>query len=150
MIDIEKSKAICEAALSGPWEVLTSQNYPECARWDIRGLEIEEGHGLRYFICQGNYSEPIIPGDIGCEEQAATEKATMDFIAHARTALPLALTEIERLREALEKISNLSKDQKPPDFDEYDLGSEGRTALAVARAEYKAASIARKALGEST
>ncbi len=86
-IDIEKSKAICEAATWEPWVAKDVGGHwrIDCGDSDHDGFK--------------HHSE-----------------ANAKFIAHARTALPLALTEIEakdreieRLREALQRFVDTHK-----------------------------------------
>lgn len=74
MIDIEKARAIIAASTPGPWEAL---NKEDC--WRV--------YGSRYPIARVtlSYATP------------ATDALDAEFIAFARTALPEALDEIERI-----------------------------------------------------
>lgn len=97
--ELKKAKAICEAATEGKWEE----------------------HG--YLVTSSTYDEKGVITDITriCELPEDADKYELEdgiyncqFIAFARTALPAALDEIERLQkenaimsEALEKLSRL-------------------------------------------
>ena len=74
--DIEEAKRICEAATPGPWKKFTTQ-------------------------VRATYDQVIaiakMEGDMGFKEA----HANTEFIAYSRTALPAALSEIERLTDAL-------------------------------------------------
>lgn len=78
-VDIERLRALCNAATSGPWDVLNHQEHlgtdnDECAWWSVRAGEQE--------LIDVQWSK----------------RSNATFIAAARTALPEALDEIEALR----------------------------------------------------
>jgi len=83
--EIDESKAICEAATPGPWY---SEPYTERADgiWHGDGMACI---GLAYY---------------GVEQK--TPQANGIFIAHARTALPKALDEIEKLKGLLKRLEH--------------------------------------------
>lgn len=85
-IDTKASRAICDAATPGPWEWEPQEvevdeagnEYPYTGAWVTTASVWEDGEGLWMM-----------------------NDANAEFCAHARTALPAALDEIERLRSAL-------------------------------------------------
>ncbi len=74
-LDIEAAQARCDAATEGPWESSGSSTYAPNQASLSASRELYTGY-------EGEMSD-----------------ADSDFIAHARTDLPLALAEIRRLRE---------------------------------------------------
>ena len=83
-IDIAKSRKICDAATKGPW------------------LEAAVCRQLRFYgkSWMGEGWEEEWPDDHNEPDHYGGDAA---FIAHARTALPAALDEIERLRSELDR-----------------------------------------------
>lgn len=81
--EIEEGLRICEAATPGPWTVVE----PEIGVYYLRG-----DHGMVFKILASSVQRS--PDDIA-------------LIAYARTALPEALKEIKRLREALAPFTKI-------------------------------------------
>ena len=101
-LDIEASRRICDAATDGPWE-----------RRDT--VTVRRG------------GEPELR--IGCAQDDAHQIADLTFVAHARTALPQALDEIERLRTELDAASE--ECQRHQVGESYAVGHEYGSAVAV-------------------
>jgi len=88
-LDVPAIRAICEAATPGPWRANAENAYP----W-----------------VSGPYDDNI-DGDctiVEWNETGSGAHADASFIAAARTALPAALDEIQRLRELLGEIYNIA------------------------------------------
>ena len=77
MLDIKRLRELCEKATPGPWTVIGEDS------WNVKGFPQVEMNtpDVHYFPVHND--------------------ADAQFIAAARTALPEALDEIERLRKAL-------------------------------------------------
>lgn len=106
-IDIAKSREICDAATPGPWDQLgqseTNRPYILC---------VTRQHLAKF--------STVTHGDGNCGPHwpamgRSQETANAAFIAHARTALPAALDEIERLRAELARLTPASS--PPPAAD---------------------------------
>jgi hypothetical protein len=94
--DIAKARALCEAATVPPWKADKKERIGE--NWMI-GSIIDTGSAE-----DGNcYSNWIVTTDCvhASEMISGDAKADAEFIAAARTLLPEALDEIERLRKQL-------------------------------------------------
>lgn len=84
-------RALCDAATPGPWAVY-DRTPEDIERPGIDGVYAEP---------QGKYSGRIVETDFGCYPPYKRDAA---FIAAARTALPEALDEIERLAAQVEAL----------------------------------------------
>jgi len=84
MLDIPALRAVCDAATPGPWEITRDKNMEEAWCWWIDVGPLCEA--FRDEITDSDYND-------------------VNFVSTARAALPAALDEIERLREALRKIA---------------------------------------------
>lgn len=111
--DVPAARALCDAATSGPWCVWDGPEYVGGGRdlcigsggdkWianmderNCRTLDQSKAHGDEHDapdVC------PIC--SLGSDDITKEQRGTADFIAAARTLLPAALDEIERLRAAL-------------------------------------------------
>lgn len=89
-LDVERIRAYCEKATAGPWTV------PHFAKPDIRC-------DCQYVLC-GSCMGAICTVHVGNEPNEGDDpptpeaKANGELIANARTDLPAAIDEIERLR----------------------------------------------------
>jgi hypothetical protein len=86
MIDTERDRAICEAATPGPWIEL-GRNVPESG-----------------IVATADYISKIAYIERADETEDPAQfnaRADAAFIAHARTALPAYIEEVERLRAEL-------------------------------------------------
>ncbi len=79
MFNLEETKRICEQATPGPWNHSGPDSIGEWCVYDGKWMVLEAS-------CHDGISA----------EQA---NANADFAVHARTALPLAVAEIERLEK---------------------------------------------------
>lgn len=86
----ERAKEVESAATCGPWSVAEDQNEHNGIPWVV-GIKGKDSDGLDEWVvdCRDVGGEGITPDDA-------------DFIAAARTIIPSALAEIERLRTVLE------------------------------------------------
>lgn len=87
--EIARLRALCEKATPGPWKQswmwVDKHSMPMC-------VEQDDGSGDGPAVCRVDEYDERGPADA-------------EFIAAARTALPAALDEIERMRGVLERIS---------------------------------------------
>lgn len=86
-IEISRLRELCDAATDGPWERINKVDMPQ---W-VFARTVEPDWDVGY-----DGSEPMV-------DAATPENA--EFIAAARSALPVALDEIERLRSLLENTA---------------------------------------------
>lgn len=85
-IDLDKLKALAEAATPGPWAICTAP--------DTNNRQAVCDHNFEYIARTDTYS---IHPDESCEANAA-------FIAAARNAVPELVDEVERLRDRLRAV----------------------------------------------
>lgn len=92
MIDLTKAKAICQSATPGPW-IFSSE--PEA-----EALTGDEGYGATTELA-GDRDLPVISCWAGLDYDCGINISKHDaaLISFARTALPQAIEEIERLRK---------------------------------------------------
>jgi hypothetical protein len=90
---IARERAICEAATEGPWTV--SQSTHE-GLWVVTEATDEEGFPAHYISRRDWYWSG------GVVQEGHPDQT---FIAHARTALPEALDEIERLQGVVNDLA---------------------------------------------
>jgi hypothetical protein len=105
LAELTRLKEICEKATPGPWFVAKLP-------WDDRSTAIygnrelsigpsNDPHGAR-LITDCDVTMEWIEGE---PDGSIEDRFNAAFIAEARTALPALIAEVERLREALEKIA---------------------------------------------
>ena len=85
MIDLDVIKARCEAATPGPWYV-------------DRGGEFDDPYYSIPSVCRDRYGDNSL--------MVGSDKATAEFIAHARTDVPALVAEVERLRAEVEGLTD--------------------------------------------
>lgn len=101
-LDLERVKAYCAAATPGPWTDYDGD-------WFIGGTEPED----RVHVT-GIVVDPDVGRDTKCillstNYDLEPELADVVFVASARTDLPAAVAEIERLRAAIDRIINVAE-----------------------------------------
>jgi hypothetical protein len=79
--DRKRARAVCDAATKGPW------------KFQPKGTIKSDAYGAAIAF-------------LSLDADGIVSRADGEFIAFARTALPWALDEIERLRSALERIAD--------------------------------------------
>lgn len=100
MFDISKAKELCSKATPGPWKIDTNYTHyiPQscgcCSEPDMdapsHGIEAANGDTI---VWNWEHTYPETPD--------------AEFIAEARTILPEAIAEIERLRAVLDRLARL-------------------------------------------
>lgn len=85
-LDLDAIKVRCEAATPGPWFV-------------DRGGEFDDPYYSIPAVCRDKYGDNSL--------MVGSDKATAEFIAHARTDVPALVDEVERLRAGLHRVMNV-------------------------------------------
>ncbi len=94
-----KARALCDAATEGPWDVFHWDGHEYIHAADLPNeSDPEDGFAMVYGYAhsiEGNYAGQI-----------PSAPANADFIAAARTLLPAALDDLDRLTRGLRAIAN--------------------------------------------
>lgn len=111
-LDVPRLRALCEAATAGPWKP------------SLDLFEVDEGYEMVVETADPDgplirCGTDVLPRGEGGEAAAQRSQGARDaaFIAAARSALPIALDEVERLRGALTEIALYLSLRRSPDRD---------------------------------
>lgn len=116
-IDTKAARARCDAATPGPWETGMTPDLTLDQQAEHMARHLQHGEVCRiHMVWAPSHPLTVIGADRTHPDHAVTpcttgngptSEANADFIAHARTDLPAALDEVERLRKALAEVDSL-------------------------------------------